>query len=980
MSSALTLLLTFSATFIAIKLVLLIVTTRLIRLQLWAPHTVVIGRNLPAEWQTVLDYARPALQAEGFRYTHTRKHRSINANELDQDSYYDVYYHDGQDLHAEVHRSTRPTPLHACDIYLVTRYQDGRTLIGTNGLAATLIPYPASVTLHDAWAATFAEQLHRYLQARESMAGPRSAPHQALACARQLADRLWPELVQQGQCYRDTSTPPGTSARYRLRLSAALRYAWRIQRGEAQHKKLDLARKKALPALPPEVVQALDRISFVRAMQATRSMVAPRWYQTGLLLLSATAFLALGCWWWGWHAALALAAVVLLHELGHYLVMRWGNFRDVQVFFLPGLGGATSGEKHEASPLLHLVVYLAGPLPGLILALAVLAWLPGSGLGPGNIAYTPLCVLVLASILINGLNLLPVLPLDGGRIVSLLIMQRLPWFRFGFTAISALTLLYVGWDSRDGVTIALSVLLLIGLPHQFRLARAMRALLRVHAQWQIDVHDFRQVCRALQQFVEQLPFGHLNHTSRVTLGLALLPAFMGRWPSMKEALAGLAIYAASIIVPLLALFGILVWQPDAVVEVWRAGSGLAATEPPQAQLAGQTPPAQAAQAQMQAKMQAQRDAMHQRHRTLLAKASAGAARFAAMKQAIIEAQDEYDDPTALTMARQLYAETATLPAPARERAHAAKLLADNLPEQETLNPEQLALLREAESLLRERLAKQEQAEDGLLLALVLKTLANLDRPQQVPLLAQGLLWQEKFSAANDWELLTWRNRLANLYAEQGQIAMAETLLRRNLNAPDWHGARHRAAPNNNDLQNGRDGAIWPINYGWFLFWQKRPAEAQAQIAPELTRPEVTQHGRHAWAEAHLLAAMIAREQRNWSEVVRLAKRMIEQRSTSKTGHFWLDLWLRLKNRDTQPSNMRAALLLLEAQRALGDTRAADKLLSHLQIIEKKSTPIQCALSIFARQHRQGGQALLADALLAIEKRELHCVETPANTP
>jgi hypothetical protein len=52
--------------------------------------------------------------------------------------------------------------------------------------------------------------------------------------------------------------------------------------------------------------------------------------------------------------------------------------------------------------------------------------------------------------------------------------------------------------------------------------------------------------------------------------------------------------------------------------------------------------------------------MHQRHRALLAKA-----------------QNEYADAPALTMARQLCAKPAALPAPARKRAHATKLLADN---------------------------------------------------------------------------------------------------------------------------------------------------------------------------------------------------------------------------------------------------------------------------------------------------------------
>ncbi len=39
------------------------------------------------------------------------------------------------------------------------------------------------------------------------------------------------------------------------------------------------------------------------------------------------------------------------------------------------MGAATSGEKHDADPLTHLAVYLAGPVPGLLLAMGAFCWL-----------------------------------------------------------------------------------------------------------------------------------------------------------------------------------------------------------------------------------------------------------------------------------------------------------------------------------------------------------------------------------------------------------------------------------------------------------------------------------------------------------------------------------------------------------------------------------------------------------------------------
>src|SRR5439155_12865752 len=68
---------------------------------------------------------------------------------------------------------------------------------------------------------------------------------------------------------------------------------------------------------------------------------------------------------------LALVAVLLYHELGHFVAMKLFGYRDATIFFVPFFGAATVGRKHDATAAQQIIVLLAGPVPGLLLALGL---------------------------------------------------------------------------------------------------------------------------------------------------------------------------------------------------------------------------------------------------------------------------------------------------------------------------------------------------------------------------------------------------------------------------------------------------------------------------------------------------------------------------------------------------------------------------------------------------------------------------------
>ena len=115
---------------------------------------------------------------------------------------------------------------------------------------------------------------------------------------------------------------------------------------------------------------------------------------------------------------------VLLHELGHAFAFR--RYGQEPQILLAGLGGLTSGSGEPLPPRRDVVVSLAGPLTGLVLvglpALAV--GRTTEGLSPE--ASTILDDLVFVNIGWAVLNLLPILPLDGGRVSAALLSMRSP--------------------------------------------------------------------------------------------------------------------------------------------------------------------------------------------------------------------------------------------------------------------------------------------------------------------------------------------------------------------------------------------------------------------------------------------------------------------------------------------------------------------------------------------------------------------------
>ncbi|MCU1436753.1 MAG: peptidase [Pseudarthrobacter sp.] len=113
--------------------------------------------------------------------------------------------------------------------------------------------------------------------------------------------------------------------------------------------------------------------------------------------------------------ALLLLISVLVHELAHALTAKVYGW-PTQKIVLNLWGGHTQFENFTATPARSVIVALAGPAANLVLAGA--AWLVLSGASMGVVADTLTNIFMWANFVIGIFNVLPGLPLDGGRIVE----------------------------------------------------------------------------------------------------------------------------------------------------------------------------------------------------------------------------------------------------------------------------------------------------------------------------------------------------------------------------------------------------------------------------------------------------------------------------------------------------------------------------------------------------------------------------------
>lgn len=205
-----------------------------------------------------------------------------------------------------------------------------------------------------------------------------------------------------------------------------------------------------------------------------------------------------------------LILVLIVHEMGHFLMMKLFGYKNVRMLFIPLMGAFVQGSKEEYSQKQSLMVVAAGPMPGIIFGLTLIFL-------AGTYHQVWMMDLAILFLLLNIINLLPLDPLDGGQLFKLLIKANHDLFLLVFSFVSSLVLIAFGWYIDSWVMIAFGFIMgfrVRTIQNQYNLRKEMKEEdINFRTSYKLlsnrDFHKIKEILLnntpGLKNFVENVP-------------------------------------------------------------------------------------------------------------------------------------------------------------------------------------------------------------------------------------------------------------------------------------------------------------------------------------------------------------------------------------------------------------------------------------------------------------------------------------------
>lgn len=178
----------------------------------------------------------------------------------------------------------------------------------------------------------------------------------------------------------------------------------------------------------------------------------------------------------------AVLLALLIHELGHFFAMKAYHYNDVKLFVLPLLGAYVTGVKSHISQRQMSVVILAGPVPGMVIGFCLLL---------GDIYHPNERMHMLGNIFfwLNLFNLLPFVPLDGGRLLETLFIRERHVIRLVFTIISIIALIVIAAITQSLIFMLIPLSMIFGLVMEVKNQKIRDYLKTEHINYTIDYSE-----------------------------------------------------------------------------------------------------------------------------------------------------------------------------------------------------------------------------------------------------------------------------------------------------------------------------------------------------------------------------------------------------------------------------------------------------------------------------------------------------------
>ena len=153
---------------------------------------------------------------------------------------------------------------------------------------------------------------------------------------------------------------------------------------------------------------------------------------------------------WSWQLATAIVVLIFVHEMGHVVAAKWLGMPVSAPLFIPFIGASIVMKQSPRDAWTEALMAYGGPLAGCIGSWV--CWFAAFYLD-----WDWLMPAAMISFIINLFNMIPIPPLDGGRICAAVS----PWFWIiGLLLLGASIVLFHAWNSF----LIIGLVLLAALP------------------------------------------------------------------------------------------------------------------------------------------------------------------------------------------------------------------------------------------------------------------------------------------------------------------------------------------------------------------------------------------------------------------------------------------------------------------------------------------------------------------------------------
>ena len=500
----------------------------------------------------------------GFDFWHYGAEKSLLVLSS-QDNWFAVLYHSNSATCAKVSVRFPVQPISPCEVDFCSFLPENLWLFTYNGKAHGIIDELPNSKFQDLFCATLEIQWNAHQKFLEQEAESYRVkpielePESFILQVNEWYDNYLSHLQRKG-CItlvksEVKSAQDATDSQDEPRFQLSWRTAWQtsLKLRQGQHKFIEMYRQKALiaqkePNLIIDLPIDIDIDSFHR-MQHIENGTIKRGFSIWLLLitliLSAASFAVIMPFATG-SFLLVFIGVLGFHELGHLLAMRAFGYQDTSVFFIPFFGAAAVGKKQDASMIQKFVILLAGPLPGILVGIALMV-----GKINFKLVYPEwIDILMYTAILLNFLNLIPIYPLDGGKIADLLLFSRNPYTDVIFKAVAVA--FFVAFSGGSPWIWMIAGVVALTIPNGFKSAKLFN-------QFQKKLKDDskqnrEQFLRHIFELMRELGYHKLNFTQRYGIAKNILERSREIRAHWRQRLGLAGIYLFS----LLGLPGILI--------------------------------------------------------------------------------------------------------------------------------------------------------------------------------------------------------------------------------------------------------------------------------------------------------------------------------------------------------------------------------------------------------------------------------------